>query len=211
MRRYWFVLVFLILVVAPAIGTLSLDRRYRVLPPHVAIPFSILEAGLMCAFVLSSLGAPRPFARWTALAFCASGIAVNISNLAYLIGLMMNPQGLDGRRLLISAVYVWTSNVIFFAITYWGIDGGGPRKREETDAGRDFIFPEMTLQRSGAASFKPTFGDYLYVAFSTSTAFSATDTQTASGRIRALLVIQATIALATVAIVAARAVNIFPE
>jgi hypothetical protein len=54
----------------------------------------------------------------------------------------------------------------------------------------------------------PTFEDYLFVAFTNAAAFSPTDTMPLTGRAKMLMLVQAMASLLTVALVAARAVNI---
>jgi hypothetical protein len=76
-----------------------------------------------------------------------------------------------------------------------------------------FLFPQMTLNRQtkaemGEESWSPGFVDYLFIAFNTSTAFSPTDSPVLSSWAKILMMIQALISFATVALLAARAVNI---
>jgi hypothetical protein len=59
-----------------------------------------------------------------------------------------------------------------------------------------------------AHAWRPSFVDYLFVAFTTATAFSPTDTLPLSGRAKLLVTGAASVSLVTVALVAARAVNI---
>jgi uncharacterized membrane protein len=59
-----------------------------------------------------------------------------------------------------------------------------------------------------ARVWKPGFMDYLFLAFNTSTAFSPTDVPVLSRWAKALMMIQSLISLGTIAILAARAVNI---
>jgi hypothetical protein len=54
----------------------------------------------------------------------------------------------------------------------------------------------------------PRFVDYLFLAYNTSAAFSPTDVPVLSRWAKVLMMVQATISLATVALLAARAVNI---
>jgi hypothetical protein len=56
--------------------------------------------------------------------------------------------------------------------------------------------------------WRPGFIDYLFLAFNTSTAFSPTDVPVLSRWAKVLMMLQASISLATIAILAARAVNI---
>ena len=56
--------------------------------------------------------------------------------------------------------------------------------------------------------WSPGFVDYLFLAFNTSTAFSPTDSPVLSRWAKVLMMIQSSISLATLALLAARAVNI---
>ena len=54
----------------------------------------------------------------------------------------------------------------------------------------------------------PGFVDYLFLAFTTATAFSPADVLPLTGRAKLLMMLEATISLITVALVASRAVRI---
>lgn len=117
--------------------------------------------------------------------------------------------------LLRSASALWVTNILVFASWYWRLDAGGPRARELRGSHTDgaFLFPQMTLIQQGKAdvrdtSWSPGFVDYLFLAFNTSTAFSPTDSPVLSSWAKILMMIQALISFATVALLAARAVNI---
>jgi hypothetical protein len=60
----------------------------------------------------------------------------------------------------------------------------------------------------GEEQWRPGFVDYLFLAYNTSTAFSPTDVPVLSRWAKVLMMVQATISLVTVALLAARAVNI---
>jgi uncharacterized membrane protein len=57
-------------------------------------------------------------------------------------------------------------------------------------------------------SWSPGFVDYLFLAFNTSTAFSPTDCPVLTRWAKVLMMVQSLISLATVVLLAARAVNI---
>ncbi|MBV8638805.1 MAG: DUF1345 domain-containing protein [Candidatus Eremiobacteraeota bacterium] len=188
-----------------------LDARYRVLPKELALTIAALAVFLVAlCFAERVFHQPR-LERITTVVLAEGATIANILLLFGLLWMMANSHELDGRRLLSSAIFIWVSNVLVFALAYWATDGGGPEdRRSDTPYKPDFIFPEMQQPGETDAPFRPNFGDYLYLAFSTSTAFSATDTLTASSRARLLLVLQASVSLITLAVVAARAVNILP-
>lgn len=119
------------------------------------------------------------------------------------------------RDMLQSAAALWTSNVLIFASWYWRLDAGGPRARELRGVHVDgaFLFPQMTLDKEsrrqmGEDTWSPGFIDYLFLAFTTSTAFSPTDTLVLSRWAKLMMMVQALISFATVAVLVARAVNI---
>ncbi len=111
-------------------------------------------------------------------------------------------------QLLGVAGALWASNVLVFASWYWRLDAGGPHARDlrGRHAEGAFLFPQMTVRGDGAWS--PGFVDYLFLAFNTSTAFSPTDAPVLSRWAKGLMMVQASISLVTLALLAARAVNI---
>ena len=119
------------------------------------------------------------------------------------------------RELLVSAAALWITNILVFASWYWRLDAGGPRARELRGVHTDgaFLFPQMTLDQKvkkemGEDLWTPGFVDYLFLAFNTSTAFSPTDSPVLSRWAKGLMIVQSLISFATVALLAARAVNI---
>lgn len=119
------------------------------------------------------------------------------------------------RALLQSAAALWIVNILVFASWYWRLDAGGPHARDLRGAHTDgaFLFPQMTLTPEtriamGEDDWSPRFVDYLFLAFNTSTAFSPTDCPVLTRWAKVLMMLQAFISFTTVALLAARAVNI---
>ena len=119
------------------------------------------------------------------------------------------------QTLLRSAAALWITNILVFASWYWRLDAGGPYQRElkQTHTDGAFLFPQMTLsdqtrREMGEAQWRPGFVDYLFLAFNTSTAFSPTDCPVLSRWAKVLMMLQSLISFTTVALLAARAVNI---
>ena len=117
--------------------------------------------------------------------------------------------------LLRAAGALWISNILVFASWYWRLDGGGPNERDKRGVHTDgaFLFPQMAMDQSlrkqtGEDNWSPGFIDYLFLAFNTSTAFSPTDVPVLSRWAKVLMIVQSMISLMTVALLAARAVNI---
>jgi hypothetical protein len=146
--------------------------------------------------------------------------ALSVVTVAMLISLGLLVRGLPARQetpgqLLVSAACLWSSNLLIFASWYWRLDAGGPHQRDLRGAHTDgaFLFPQMTLdadlrREMGEQDWRPGFVDYVFLAFNTSTAFSPTDVPVLSRWAKVLMMIQASISLATLAILASRAINI---
>ncbi len=115
----------------------------------------------------------------------------------------------NGLALFRDAAVLWISNVVMFGVWYWEIDQGGPIRRHIYKVQpKDFLFPQSTVEGDLWSKWKPSFVDYLFLAFNTSTAFSPTDTLVMSRRAKVLMITQSSISLVILAVLAARAINI---
>lgn len=139
-----------------------------------------------------------------------AGVSLS-ANLANLVGVTINrPAHITGLQLLTSSIGLWITNVLVFSLLYWHIDRGGPEARAINKRGRpDWQFaqpivPVEDMHQGG----QPAFVDYLYLGFSTATSFGTTDTIPLSARAKLLMMLQGTISLLTIVLVAARAINI---
>ncbi len=149
---------------------------------------------------------------WFGLSLSGVMTAALVWSLAMLI------QGLPAKKenpeeLLRAAVALWISNILVFACWYWRLDAGGPHARDLRPFHCDgaFLFPQMTLPPDSKllkSRWRPGFVDYLFLAFNTSTAFSPTDAPILSRWAKLLMMVQSSISLGTLAILAARAINI---
>jgi hypothetical protein len=149
--------------------------------------------------------------RILALVMTALISAINFAALIELVRDLLHGSATKvGQTLLLDAVNIWSTNVIVFALWFWSIDRGGPASRGLFDRERcDFLFPQMTLDSTlKPERWSPGFLDYLYLSFTNATAFSPTDTMPLSGRVKLLMMAESAISLLTIALVAARAVNI---
>lgn len=102
----------------------------------------------------------------------------------------------------------WFTNVVLFALWFWNVDRGGPAARGLVAGSNDFLFPQMLQGCPADPHWLPGFIDYLYLSFTNATAFSPSDTLPLSARGKLLMMGEVSISLLTIALVAARAVNI---
>ena len=111
--------------------------------------------------------------------------------------------------LLATGAAIWITNIIVFALWYWEFDRGGAVARAQgKQAWLDFEFPQMQNPELAKPDWEPRFADYLYLSFTNATAFSPTDTLPMTRWAKMTMLVQALVALITITLVIARAVNV---
>jgi uncharacterized membrane protein len=151
-------------------------------------------------------------ARWVrvlTLTLIAAITVANIISMGLLIHHLLRSHVTAGRSLIYSAIAVWITNVIVYGLWFWEIDRGGPHHRSTGETiYPDIQFPQMENPTLAPADWRPTFTDYLYTAFANGTSFAPADAMPLTLRAKTLFMAESVVSLATLAIVAARAVNI---
>lgn len=187
-----------------------LPDRIRVFP--VWLPY-LLGLVILVAIALVPLTGGKRRAlrteRWITLLFCLLVGAGMLVGLRHLIFEMFDPTGdLDGLELFTSSVAVWMIGILIFALVYWQSDRGGPEMRlSDRRRSPDWLFPQADLDDI-LPHWQPTFVDYLFLAYTTATAFSPTDVAPISTWAKLMLMAQSLISLATILVVVSRAINI---
>jgi len=203
-----------------ALAVLAVGGLYTAVPRSLGIGFGprwLLLAIMLVVLVPTVLSFHMGHHRLNHFCgFFALGIVTTaeILSLAFLIHLLPTHKESPGT-LLRSAAALWLTNVLVFALWYWRLDGGGPHQRDLVPGHEHgaFLFPQMTMDEetkiaTGNRFWSPQFTDYLFLAFNHSTALSPTDTAVLSRWAKVLTMIQSSVSLITVALLAARAVNI---
>ncbi len=193
-------------------GALAIGILYLALPEKLTFGPSwlllVIEAVLLLPFLLASIfrhPLRHIMARITGLTLLGvvtAGLAGSITLLIYTL-----PTE-KGVVLLRSAALLWCTNILVFALWYWEIDGGGPRKRLNSGhQATDFMFPQQVDGNS--TKWAPHFVDYLFLAFTDATALSPADTFPLTRPAKALMMIEAVLSMIIIVLLAARAVNIY--
>ncbi len=171
--------------------------------------------GLLLVVLLAISPHPRVrhsrFRRNVAMGLIGLVSAVNIFSLVELCRYLLHGHPTSGRPLIFSGVALWITNVLLFALWYWELDRGGPQTRAEPGSERraDFLFSQMgDAKPFTRPDWSPGLIDYLWLSFTTATAFSPTDTMPLSQTAKLLMTVQSLTALLIVALVVSRAVNI---
>ena len=119
------------------------------------------------------------------------------------------PAANSGGALLAAGGMVWLSNCIAFGLLYWELDSGGPAVRAHgLPAHPDFAFPQQLNPELAPPDWRPRFIDYLYLGFTSATAFSPTDALPLRAWNKLAMMAQSTISLVLLGLVIARAVNV---
>jgi uncharacterized membrane protein len=186
--------------------------RELAFPPNYLLPS--LEVLLYAVLVAAN---PRRISRETPLVRVAGLLLVLAASLgtAWSAGTMVyrlatGHGGTDAVRLLLDGGMIWLTNVIVFALWYWDFDRGGPAARANARKKHpDFLFTQMATPELVQRDWEPGIIDYVYLSFTNATAFSPTDTLPLTRWAKLTMMFQSAISLVTVALVVARAVNIF--
>jgi uncharacterized membrane protein len=188
---------------------------YAILPsrlvvgPHWLVP-------VIVALPLAPLSARKhrhpdeaAWIRKATLSLIALVTVANVVSMALLVHHLLNSNVQQGRNLVYSAVAVWLTNVIVYGLWFWEIDRGGPHLRASGEKLLpDLQFPQMGNPDIAPPNWRPQFSDYLYSSFTNGTSFAPADAMPLTLRMKTLFLGESLVSLITVAIVAARAVNI---
>jgi len=197
------------------IGTMIALCLYLVVPdtqqpiPHWIVP----TLGLLAVIPLimlnpHHLNRETRWSRWLSVGFSFALTLVNQFYIANLI-VMLLAGHVDGPSVLLTALEIWVTNVLAFALVYWDLDRGGAVARRidgyKDDATIDFQFPQ---QQDPTSHWQPAYIDYAYFSLSNMMAFSPTDTMPLTHRAKLLMGYQALTGFVLLALVISRAVNI---
>ena len=151
----------------------------------------------------------KGFNRTIAVLLIAIVSLANISSLVLVINGLLNGSSVPGKTLIGAAFAIFITNIIAFGLWYWELDSPGLTGVKKHDKAPEFQFPNMQDEiHRIEPKWQPTFFDYIYLSITNSTAFSPTDTLPLTHFAKAIMSTQSLIALLTVVLVTARAVNI---
>lgn len=134
--------------------------------------------------------------------------AANVSSLILVLdSLIISSGNISGFELLVSAVAIFLTNIIVFALWYWEIDSPGLTGKRWSKHDKDFQFTQQDIGRE-FAGWQPRFFDYLYLSLTNAINFAAADAKPITGQAKALMGAQALVSVFTLALVVARSVSI---
>ena len=189
---------------------LSLPDRH-VLSPTVLFP--TVEVLLLVVLVIGDPGRidrRSPALKRLTVALVVVMTVDNLAGVAELVrGILDGSDRDNGPVLLATGGALWVTNVIAFSLWFWLLDRGGPAARASgTPLAAAFAFPENATPELAPPDWWPQYPDYLYLAFTNSTALSPTDTLPLTRWAKMLMLVQSSISLVIAVMIVARAVNI---
>lgn len=205
----WPVLIALMAVVGMQ---LLIPKIFAVVPRWPLIGVELLLLAVLVWLNPVRLTNATRYGRWASLILLGA-ITIDNTLSAVLLGarILTGEISNDPSILLGSGAAIFVTNIIAYGIWYWELDRGGPFARH---AGErlypDFMFPQMDpdtakLVRPG---WRPTFIDYLYVSLTNALTFSPSDAVPLARWAKVMMAIQSLVAVSTIALVIARAVNV---
>jgi hypothetical protein len=187
--------------------------------PHDLVPrprfgMPIVEGILLVAVIIADPGKidlVSPRVRALSLALITLLVATTLWCTTQLIIELVRggPATQSGGALLAAGGLVWLSNCLSFGLLYWELDSGGPAVRAHgLPAHPDFAFPQQLNPEIAPEHWRPRFVDYMYLGFTSATAFSPTDAMPLRVWNKIAMMAQSTISLVLLGLVIARAVNV---
>lgn len=196
----------LFVAIALQIGVWSINGQLLAGPQYVIIPIEIALA-LVIGFT-SRAKQKSPLNHFVALGLLGLVSVVNVSSLILVSqSLIIGHDEISGTELLGSAIAIFITNVIVFALWYWEIDSPAFTKAKLSKNDRDFQFPQQDMEKD-YPRWRAQFVDYLYLSSTNAINFAAADTKPLSHAAKLLMGSQALVSVFTLALVVARSVSI---
>ena len=188
---------------------------YVLLPNRLVIgPRWLIPALIVLVLIPLSLRRHRqpddsPWVRRLTLSLITLITVANFTSMVLLVQRLLDTSVSQGRALIFSAVSVWLTNVIVYGVWFWEVDREGPTRRAGGRADVfDLQFPQMENPEYAPKEWRPKFTDYLYTSFANGTSFAPADVMPLTRRMKILFLTESLVSFVTIAVVAARAVNI---
>jgi hypothetical protein len=207
------VLVMLVIALAQAAISYSMafGSLHRLVPHAASVAataFAALRFALLALLLLLwLLNRKRALFRAVVVAngfFTLALLLETASLLSVLAGI--TPRSV--QTLIIDVGLMAVSNILVFSIWYWIVDPPGVEGGGHDDQPWAFLFPQRASALPHFAQWTPEYHDYLFVAFTTSFAFSPTDAAPLTPAAKMLMLLQAAISVVTLTAIAGSAINV---
>jgi hypothetical protein len=207
-REYIHAQFALYIAIALQIVVLKLNHELLIGPQYLIIPTEIFLAFLIGFTANSRLSVKRNTHHILTTGLLALISIANVTSLVLVLqSLVVNHVTVTGTELLTSAVAIFMTNIIVFALWYWEIDSPGLSGVRWSKHEKDFQFTQQDMSND-FPNWQPTFVDYLFVSVTNAINFAPSDAKPLTHMAKLLMGSQALVSIFTLALVIARSVNI---
>jgi hypothetical protein len=177
-------------------------------PQYIIVPAEIFMA-IVLGFVARARKAHRlGIHHFLTIILLALLSLANISSLMLVLqSLLITHATVSGSALLASAVAIFITNIIVFALWYWEIDSPGLTRKRWSKSDQDFQFTQQDLKQD-YPHWHAEFLDYLYLSVTNAINFASADARPLTHAAKLLMGCQALVSVFTLALVVARSVSI---
>lgn len=131
----------------------------------------------------------------------------NISALILVLETLIRGGAAHGTELLATAVVIFLTNIIVYALWYWEIDSPGLTRTRWSKYDKDFQFVQYDHPQEHPR-WQPEFIDYLFIAVTNAVNFAPADAAPLTRQVKLLMASQAMVSVFTLALLVARSVSI---
>lgn len=167
----------------------------------------VLIAVIGLSVGVNTLRSRKLFSRAAITLLAILSFANIISLILVLFFLIIGHEEITGLELLSSAIAIFITNIIVFALWYWEIDSPGLTLKKWSKYDKDFQFTHQDL-KDDFPDWKPEFLDYLYLSVTNAVNFAPADSRPLTRLAKLLMGSQALISVFTLALVIARSASI---
>lgn len=136
---------------------------------------------------------------------------ISLANISSFIlvakSLVVGNEVISGYQLLASAIAIFLTNVIVFALWYWEIDSPGLTGHKWSKHDKDFQFVQQDLKED-FRDWQPQLSDYLYLSLTNASSNCPANARPLTHQANLLMGTQALITVFTLALIIARSVSI---
>lgn len=194
--------IFLQVVVLKVSQQISLGPQYFLIATEIGM--AILLASTLSIRTRNSKNLQKATAG-SLLGFISAANIISLVLVLY--SLIVGHADVSAGELLVSAIAIFITNIIVYALWYWEIDSPGLTSTRWSKSDKDFQFPQQDMKQD-FPNWRPEFGDYLYLSVTNAVNFAPADTKPLTHPAKLLMASQALVSVFTIALVIARSVSI---
>lgn len=198
----------LLLAIGLQIAVWTINDKLLFIPGYMIFAEILMAVALGFTANLKTIRS-RKIHHYVAIILLGLISVANISALFFVLdSLIFGHVLISGVELLSSAIAIFITNIIIFALWYWEIDSPGLTQTKWSKNSQDFQFTQQDLKKE-FPKWQPEFLDYLYLSITNAINFAAgADARPITRSAKMLMASQALISVFTLALLIARSVNI---